>query len=309
MQKQQTYKIPVFFVAFLLLVIVLAGCGKTEPVGEEVVISYINTQKTKIVEAKTYLTEGGTLNQVDEVLTLLATPSSKLEYYAPLSQEISVISRSLVGGHLTVDFSEEYNRLDTVTEILTRASVVKSLTQVEGVNKVSFCVKGEPLKDSLGKEVGTMTAAMFIDNAGEEISTYDKVTVRLYFANEKGDKLVALNRTKAYNTNISLDKFIVEELIKGPEASTKGAYPTVNSNTKVITTLVKDRTCYVDFDSAFLNKTYEIDAEVAIYSIVNSLCELAGVDRVQFSVNGESDVLFQEVLSLKEPFTANTSYH
>lgn len=310
MQKNQTYRLKFIYLALLVLALLLSGCGrKEEPQGTPVVLSYISTQKNKIVEAKTYLTGKNASEQLNEVLTLLATPSSKLEYYAPLSQEVSVLSKSLVNGSLTMNFSEEYKQLDTVTEILTRASLVKSLTQIEGINKVTFYIKGEPLKDSLDKKVGAMTADMFIDNAGEEISTYDKVTVRLYFANKDGDELVAVDRTKAYNTNISLDKFIVEELIKGPETTTKGVYPTINGNTKIITTVVKDNTCYVDFDSAFLTKTYEVDAEVAIYSIVNSLCELTGVDRVQISVNGESDVMFQEVISLKEAFTSNADYN
>ncbi len=310
MQTTQTYKYKLISVLLILIAFVLSGCGTgKEPQGKPIVMSYLNTQKTKIVEESAYLVGKTTQEQLQEVLTLLQTPSSKLEYYAPLSQGISVISKGIANGQLIMNLSEEYNELDDVTEILTRASLVKSLTQVDGIDSVTLYIKGNTLKDSLDKKVGTMTATMFIDNAGEEISTYDKVTVRLYFTNKTGDKLIAVNRTKAYNTNISLEKFIVEELIKGPGSATKGVYPTINADTKIITTLVKDKTCYVDLDSTFLNRTYEVDAEIAIYSIVNSLCELTGVERVQFSVNGNSDVMFQEVLSLKEPFTSNAKYN
>lgn len=163
MQNKKIYKVSSFLVLVLLFAIALCGCGKTAPSGKEVHLSYINTQKTSLVEEKTYLKAEGTLPQIDEVLTLLATPSSKLEYYAPLSQEVSVISRSYIAGRLTVSFSENYLDLDAATEILTRASIVKSLTQIEGVEQVTFCVKGEPLKDKLNKEVGAMTASVFVD--------------------------------------------------------------------------------------------------------------------------------------------------
>ncbi len=163
MQKRRTKSVSVLCALFLVLTTILSGCSKTETPGEEVVLSYIHVQKTKLVEEKTYLVAEGTLPQIDEVLTLLATPSSKLVYYAPLSQEISVVSRSYFNGHLTVNFSESYKDLDPASEILTRASVVKSLTQIEGVEKVSFCIKGEPLKDKLNKEVGAMTASSFVD--------------------------------------------------------------------------------------------------------------------------------------------------
>ena len=74
-----------------------------------------------------------------------------------------MLSRSYFAGRLTVDFSEAYKNLSAADEILTRASIVKSLTQIEGVESVAFCIKGQPLKDQLNKEVGGMTASMFID--------------------------------------------------------------------------------------------------------------------------------------------------
>lgn len=291
-----------------LVLFFLMGCGSREVEGTPITMSYISAQNNRIVEQKAYLAEKDTEAQLEEVLTLLATAPQKLEYHVPLSQGISVLDTSLSRGHLTLQLSKEYKQLDTLREILTRASLVKSLTQIEGVDRVSIEIDGEPLTDSLGKKTGAMTAAMFIDNAGEEISTYEKVTVRLYFANEEGDELVAVDRSKAYNTNISLDKFVVEELIKGPESTTQGVYPTINPDTKTITTLVKDNTCYVDFDVAFLNHVYQVDAEIVVYSIVNSLCELPGVNRVQISVNGSSDVMFQEILSLKTIFSPNSYY-
>ena len=153
-----------------------------------------------------------------------------------------------------------------------------------------------------------MTADMFIDNAGEEISTYDKITVRLYFANEAGDGLIAVDRSKAYNTNISLDKFVVDELIKGPESTTEGVQPTINPDTKLISTFVKDNICYVNLDSTFLKQVNEVQAEVAIYSIVNSLCELSGIDRVQIFVDGKAEVLFRELIPLTTIFSRELKY-
>ena len=205
-----------------------------------------------------------------------------------------------------LNVSTEYKQLDALSEILTRASLVKSLTQIKGIDKVTIHIEGEPLKDASDNALGAMTADMFIDNAGEEISTYEKVTVRLYFANEAGDALVAVDRSKAYNTNISLDKFVVEELLKGPE--TTGVYPTINPDTKLVSTYVKDQTCYVNFDSTFLKQVYEVKAEVAIYSIVNTLCELSGIDQVQIFVDGKSDVLFREVIPLTTVFVRNLDY-
>lgn len=292
----------------LLLIPGLTACSEEAPEGTKVAMTYINFQGSKVESHEAYLTGNTMEEQLEEVLTLLATVPQKLDYQVPLSQGIRVLTTNVTNGVLVLNLSEEYKLLDSVMEILTRASLVKSLTQIEGIDKVNIHINGEPLKDSHDKMVGNMTADTFIDNAGEEISTYEKVTVRLYFTNEAGDALIAVDRSKAYNTNISLDKFIVEELLKGPESTTEGVYPTVNPGTKLISTYVKDNTCYVNFDSTFLTQVYDVDTEIVIYSIVNSLCSLSGIDRVQIIVDGSTNVLFHGVVPLTTVFSRDLSY-
>lgn len=295
-------------VTVLVLLPMLSACAKEEPQGTPVAMSYINFQGTRIVEEKAYIQGDTVQEQLTGVLALLATPPQKLDYQVPLSQGIRVQTTDVTNGVLLLNLSEEYKSLDTVTEILTRASLVKSLTQINGIDMVKIHINGEPLKDSLDKTIGAMTADMFIDNAGEEISTYEMITVRLYFTNETGDGLIAVDRSKPYNTNISLDKFVVEELLKGPESTTAGVYPTINPDTKLISTYVKDNICYVNFDTTFLTQVYEVDTEVAIYSIVNSLCELSGIDKVQIIVDGKTDILFHGIVPLTTVFGRNLDY-
>ena len=307
MKKCKLYRFGVLFVMLLLLGM-LTGCKEEETEGTAIMMSYIGAQNNKVVEEEVYLLGESVEAQLEEVLTLLATAPKKLEYQVPISQGITVLTTNITNNSLVLNLSKEYKQLNTLMEILTRASLVKSITQIEGIDSVTIHIDGEPLRDSLDKAIGAMTADMFIDNAGEEISTYEKVTIRLYFANEAGDGLIAVDRSKAYNTNISLDKFVVEELLKGPGTTTYGVYPTINPDTKLISTLVKDNTCYVNFDSTFLTQVYEVKAEVAIYSIVNSLCELPGIDRVQILVAGSTDVMFREVIPLTTVFSRDLNY-
>lgn len=294
--------------ALLLVIPGLFGCAGVEEEGMPVQVFYMNAQGAKLEAHEKRLYGKDTEEQLKEMLVLLSELPQKLEYQVPLTSGIRVISTNLTKDSLVLNLSEEYKNLSTSMEILTRASLVKSLTQVEGIGRVTIHIDGVPLTDSLGKNVGSMTADMFIDNAGKEISTYEWVTLRLYFANETGDGLIAVDRSKAYNTNISLDKLVVEELLKGPDSKTQGVYPVINPDTKLISTLVKDQVCYVNFDSTFLKQVYEVKAEIAVYSIVNSLCELSGINRVQISVDGSFDVMFRELLPLTTVFSKDTSY-
>ncbi|MBO5209918.1 MAG: GerMN domain-containing protein [Lachnospiraceae bacterium] len=297
-----------FGLIMLLLITVfsLMSCGRQQEVknGKAYLVYYVNKEETKIF-ANEYQTETEEKQElVDELLMQLSTDSEKMEYIAPLSGKFEVLGYTLDGEQLTIDFDEHYKELDSIKEILTRAAIVRTLTQVEGIKYVSFTIQGEILTDNAGVAIGTMSADMFIDNAGKEINTYEKVNLCLYFANENGDRLVQeTQRNVVYNSNISIEKLVVEKLIEGP--ATDSAYPTINPATKIISVNVKDGICYVNLDSAFLSQPYNVTSDVTMYSITNSLVELPNVNKVQISINGETAILYKESVSLTTIFERN----
>ena len=172
--------------------------------------------------------------------------------------------------------------------------MVRTLTQIEAVKTVTFQVNGSPLTDASGTVIGGMTEDTFIYNAGNEINTYEKVELKLFFASSDGTKLVPVYRSVVYNSNISMEKLAVEQVISGP--NTDIAFPTLSKDAKVKSINVKDGVCYIDFDSAFLYQPNSVSAEVAIYSVVNTLTELPNINKVVFSVNGESAFTYMDYL-------------
>ena len=104
--------------------------------------------------------------------------------------------------------------------------------------------------------------------------------------------LIPVYRSVVYNSNISMEKLVVEQVISGPNSDI--AYPTVSKDAKVKSINVKDGVCYLDLDSGFLNQTASVSAETAIYSIVNTLTELPNINKVVFSVNGQDSFQFMD---------------
>ncbi len=287
-----------------LLLLMACGNGQQEQEGTAYKIYYVNNEETKIVEREyvSGTTDGRLL--MEELLEQLTHISEKMDYETLLGKEISVEGHTLDNGLLTLDFGESYHNLKGTREILVRASIVRTLTQIPDVERMAFTVRGEQLTDAAGAAVGVMAADTFIENAGNEINAYEKVDLKLYFANETGDSLVEENRRNVvYNSNISLEKLVVEKLVEGP--TTEGAYPTVNPTTKIVSVNVKDGTCYVDLNNDFLSQPYNVASDVTIYSITNSLVELSNVNRVQISVNGESNISYRENISLNNVFERN----
>ena len=294
--------------ALLLVISLMAGCGKNnQPGGGRAVgIYFLNNAETGVLMQEYELQARDTMEQLEELVEQLGIVPQKLEYKAPLQMGFTLNSYHVDGEKLYVDVSESYRSLSYTTEVLVRASLVRTLSQVTGVKYVAITVEGGQLHDSLGNVIGLMSADQFIDNAGNEINAYERVRLRLYFANEDGTALIATNRTMAYNTNISMERLVVEQLLSGPGADVADVvYPTINPNTKLLGITVRDGVCYVNFDEGFLTQPYNVSTDVAIYSIVNSLAELNNVNRVQISVNGETGLLYRETISLTTMFERN----
>ena len=68
---------------------------------------------------------------------------------------------------------------------------------------------------------------------------------------------------------------------------------------------LKDGVCYVNLSEDFLTQIYNVTTEVTLYSIANSLAELPNVNKVQISIDGESNMMFRESVNLTTVFERN----
>ncbi len=283
----------VCLIAALMLVTISCGSKKSDD-SDSFKVYYLNSSETGIV-AKQYNVEADmsdTEKVIDELITVLSSEPDKLQYEAPIMEESGYVSYSLKDKLLTINFNNSYNELGRTIEILSRAAIVRTFTQLKFIDYVYFQIDGNPLTDHYGNVIGNMSSDTFIYNVGNEINTYEKIELKLYFANETGDKLVPVYRSVVYNSNISMERLAVEQIISGPNNDI--AYPTLNKECKVNSVNVKDGVCYVDFDSAFLTQPNSVNAEVALYSIVNSIVEFSDVNKVVLSVNGELSFTFMD---------------
>jgi len=277
-----------------LCVLLLAACGQKEKSGANVFqVYYVSNSETK-VEMHPYEMKADTpQEQLQELVECLSTHPAKLEYKAPFAMGFQIRNIYLEDGRLQIDVDAAYKNLSVTTEVLVRAAVVRTLTQLPEVSMVMITVEGNQIYDNNGSMVGWMNAELFIDNDGNEINTYELAKVRLYFAGESGTNLIAAYREKRYSTITSRERFVVEELIAGPSGQIEGLYPSVNPNTKIISVVTKDGICYVNLDENFLSVVNNVSTDVSIYSVVNSLVELSNVNKVQILINGEVPSSFQ----------------
>ena len=292
-----------------LILLCLCGCGKEEEqqAGNVYRIYMVNKEETRVGAYESATTEENQQQLLLQLLQKLQEVPQDTQYRAAIPDEVSLPELTLKDETAVLNFAEDYYNLSTGGEILTRAAIVRTLTQVPGVKYCGFQVGGNALTSVTGVPVGIMRADMFIDNSGKEINTEEKVTLSLYFANEKGDGLVKVDRDVIYSSNIPIERLVMEQLILGvnEQELEMGAYPVINESTRVLSVTEKDGICYVNLDTGFMAQTLDVTPEVALYSIVNSLVELSAVNRVQFSVNGATNLVFREKYSLNEQYDRN----
>ncbi|HEY9060141.1 MAG TPA: GerMN domain-containing protein [Pseudobacteroides sp.] len=234
----------------------------------------------------------------------LAMGPKNSELKKTLPDGVSILGIRRDGKTVVVDFSKEYNgKQEGITEEFKRISVVNTLTAIAGIEKVKIMVEGRELVNSNGKVFGEMDE-VDLDKSGKPLKEKSQV-ITVYFGSPDTDFIVGEKRKVSINVNGSLEKEILEELLKGPQ--NKDLYPIIPENTKVLSvTTSEDGTCKINLSKEFQSNAFAGSAggAITINSIVNSLTELKTVKRVQFLIEGKVVETYSD-MGFDKPFYRN----
>ena len=292
----------VHFAVLITMLLVLSACVNKDNKKEKYTVFYLTPEINALVTRNVELPETSetaakssdadepqeasaaqTWKTAEALLDLLKEDHTEEGFRAPV-KGFSCRDFSITKHTITLDFTSEYKELDMITEKLTRAAVVNTLCGIKGIRRVTIRVNGALLVDERGNKSENMTADQFIYNSGREMINFERSEIHLYFASKDGKKLVETYREVVFNSNIPMERLVVEEIIRGPNGDFN--YTTVNPETKIINIVTRDDICTVTLDSSFLLEPYSSSPEVAVYSIVNSLTELPAIRQVQIIVDG-----------------------
>ena len=204
------------------------------------------------------------------------------------------------GSVATLAYGADYTELSAVSEVLSRAAVVKTLGQIPEVNYVLFTVDGEPLTDAAGDPVGYMQPSDFISS----ISTMDEAgtaELLLWFLNAETGELEPVRQEVTFASHTTRETAAVRALIEGP--ADEAYLPTLPPSTRLINVQVRDRVCYVNLGSEFLDEALDLEVQVPVDSLVLTLLEMDEVDMVQILIEGSSAVGFRDLIPFDAPFT------
>ena len=290
----------------MFFVALLSACNKEEAPQQEETgykVYYLAADGITLVSEVYEATESNTTLLAKELLDKMYLPE-KEEYKTTVTGSFYMIDVVVDEKVVYIHLSEDYYDMDDVSEVLYRTAVVKTLGQINGIEYISFYINEQPLVNDSGNIVGLMSSNDFVLNTDDSFETVQWAEVPLYYSDPTGEKLICENRNIAYKVNVSLEQAIIENLIAGPDSAKKGK-SALPKNLKVLGVSTKDGICYVNLDGSFLDTIVDVSADVTIYSIVNSLCELSHVKKVQILVNGTAESTFREKYPLTTLFERN----
>ncbi len=205
----------------------------------------------------------------------------------------NIASKTIVYGtmkqsnDLIVNLSKDFCCFGgSIAEIIAVGSVVNTLTSFDQeINRVKILVEGEELIGLSGNPRGFMEP---FDNNITQPEVGKEVA--LYFCNQDATALETETRTISVPADISVTDLMLrtlEELIKGPTNS--NLHKTIPAEVQVNKVEIDNNIAYVDFSMEMHTQHWggSTGEGMTINSIVYTLTEFPGVEKVKMTVEGE----------------------
>ncbi len=315
---------------FLVLTLSLAGCGagtkKTEEsstlnegaylekeadrvssifVEGEYPLYYTTESRDSIQEKKVELDFSDTSveDEVDRILQLLSENGTDTVSVIPdglkLEYEIQKEDRSYV---LRLYMNDIYLRMPPNEAVIFRTGLSKSIFGLGHINRIEYYAPSDERDDPLNYSYADDQVLL---NRYDQNFYTDEIMLSLYFANEEETALVEERRKVTLSLTDKLQETVVSELIRGPEE--EGHQKLIPEGTQIQSIWIKDEVCYVDLNGIFINRFFKSPqvGELVVYSIVNSISGLLGIQYVQILIDGERVDEYAPGVPINAVLTAN----
>jgi len=150
------------------------------------------------------------------------------------------------------------------------------------IASIGGCFFGAGDRDRTENEGSGADGGVSVDGAEERT-----VKVTLYFGDSQALELLPEEREVPSGDPDSVAESVLRELVEGPRE--EGHVLTIPKGTRVLSVEIRDGVAYADFSKELVEKHWggSTGELFTVYSVVNTLTELEGVDAVQLLVEGE----------------------
>lgn len=289
----------------LCVALTLTGCkgqdnkkddGQDAATGDGVLLYYVNGEWSGFNPQSTAQDQLATVeNLIDTVMTALLEGGEDENAQTPVPYGMTY-QRYTFDGQSTVSliFTVDWEGVETYKLTLCKAAFVRTLCQIASVNKVTYELV-DIVDDShvVNEEYTEDSYANLDDILDSELET------TIYLPDIMGQKLVKKTVTLDLSAADSLEAQVLMALRQDYEDTTVP----LNGRTAVKGISVEDGVCTVTFNEYFALGEVGVEDEIAVYSIVDSLVALDGIQRVRLIIENSDNALGD--ISLEESLAGN----
>ena len=278
-----------------------AGCNRSDTDKKTVTLYFPDNEKKNMVSEERAVPDGEEDLLMFAVNALIKGPESEGSKKA-MPDGTRILGLELSDNIATVNLSAQFNTGSRIDKLWSRYALINTLCDIKGVSKTQILVEGEVITSiSSNEPLGPMGKDDIVTDITQV--TNDTTVATLYFADENAMYLVPESREIVLKEGEKLETAVAQALFAGPK--NERLYSALPQGVKVLSTETKDGICFLnlsaEFSAAGMGGSMEM---LAVYSVVNTLCDVEGVEKVQILVEGKKIDEFGH-LSLSESLERN----
>jgi len=216
--------------------------------------------------------------QAETILAMLMGECQEGEFRSPIPAGTSLLSCTIAGSTVSVDFSNAYGQLSGMALTIADYCVALSLTQIPGIYSARITVSGREL--AYRDTNRFMASDVLLSSTDDVVRT---LTAVLYFPDEEG-KLQPEERLLNLYEGETRAGVIVNALLSAPESEKLATL--VPADFTVLSVWVEDHSCHLNLSRDALNLLGE-DRPLILQAFADSLCQLENVEELWLYVEGE----------------------
>lgn len=214
----------------------------------------------------------------------LLTPPAGSDLYSPLPEGTKLLDIRVEDGLCSVSFSAEFetntfSRSDY--QRLTLMSVVNTLTQLNSIDRVEFCIEGNLL---LSYGLLSIAEPLEWDERviGPVRTAVNEFDATLFLANGTEQLLTPVPTRIRQASGISQPELILRTLLN--YESGNGLKTGIPKDTRLNSMTIADGVCAVDLSAEFLQSGEQVP--LALRTITATLCALEEIEAVRVTIDG-----------------------
>lgn len=218
---------------------------------------------------------------VPSLMEVLLEGPDSARLTSPFPDGLQLLDWQLEEGRLHLDLSEQYYSLSGVDLTLADACLTLTFCQLEEVESVYVTVEGRELSY---RAVQQLSAGDILLSGGADEPL--AMGVELWYLRPDGQALEVERRQIVKTVDQTLVQAVLAAWAEGPEDGLTACLP---EGSQIRDVTLQDGVCTVDLSPEYIQglPQNETAAALMVYAMVNTLCEVDGVEAVQLYIEGE----------------------